>query len=166
MLYKEYYKSALRHLDVCKIMLEKLSSMDKKPNLNSMRERLLLDIYYLSGYVIETMISYSHFVCLGWKENDNIETYSLYGKGFKTHDLSAKITFAVLKARCDFSGITLLGIDIKNDIKRKMFHEWSEKVRYQHSKISSKLVFNENDLESYLGDIEKMFNQLKNKYFV
>jgi len=166
MLYKEYYNSALRHLDVCKIMLERLSSMDRKPKFYAKRERLLLDIYYLSGYVIETMISYSHFVSLGWNVNDNIETYSLYGKGFKTHDLSAKITFAVSKARCDFSGITLLGINIENVTERKMFHEWSEKVRYQHPKKSSKLDFDENDLKNYLYDIDKMFNQLLNKYFV
>ena len=44
MLYKEYYNSALRHLDVCKIMLERLSSMDRKPKFYAKRERLLLDI--------------------------------------------------------------------------------------------------------------------------
>ena len=52
--------------------------MNGKVNLESNRKRLMLDIYYLSGYVIETMISYSHFVSLGWEKNINIETYPKY----------------------------------------------------------------------------------------
>lgn len=164
MQFLEYYSSALRHLDVCKLMLEKLSTMGVKQEKR--RQRLMLDIYYLSGYIIETMISYSHFVSLGWRKNNHIETYPLYDKGFKTHNLSVKLTFAVSKGHCDYSGIILLGQAITNATERKMFYEWSEKVRYQSPKTISKLDFNEEDLKHYLSDIEKMFNQLRLKYFV
>ena len=48
MLFTEYYHSALRHLDVCKLMLNTLSSMkDKK--ISDKKQRLMLDIYYLIG---------------------------------------------------------------------------------------------------------------------
>lgn len=166
MLFNEYYYSAFRHLDVCNMMLEKLSTMNGKVNLESNRKRLMLDIYYLSGYVIETMISYSHFVSLGWEKNINIETYSKYNKGFKTHNLSSKLMFAVSNAHCDYSGVVLLGVPSSNVIQKRMFKEWSEKVRYQNPKTSSNLDFNEDDLRKYLSDINQMFKQLRIKYFV
>lgn len=160
MLFTEYYHSALRHLDVCKLMLHTLSSMKDK------KQRLMLDIYYLSGYIIETMISYSCFVSIGWRKKDNIEKYSLYNKGFKTHKLSAKLTFATSKAYCDFSGIVLLGKSISNEVEKKMFNEWSEVVRYQSPKTCSKLDFTENDLRKYVNDIDLMFDKLSKKYYV
>ena len=48
MQYKEYYQSALRHLDVCKTLMESLDSMNSKGHLTAKRERLKLDIYYLT----------------------------------------------------------------------------------------------------------------------
>ena len=41
MQFLEYYSSALRHLDVCKLMLEKLSTMGVKKE--KQRQRLMLD---------------------------------------------------------------------------------------------------------------------------
>lgn len=166
MQYVEYFQSASRHLDVCNMMLKTLSSMASKAHLKAKRQSLKLDIYYLSGYIIETMISYSFFVSLGWRKNSHIETCPLYDKGFKTHKLSAKMTFAISKAHCDYSGITLLGIKIQDEVERKMFNEWSEVVRYQNPKTYSKLEFSENDLKKYLADISLMVNQLKKKYYV
>ncbi len=166
MQYVEYLQSASRHLDVCNMMFKTLSSMDSKEHLKAKRQSLKLDIYYLSGYIIETMISYSFFVSLGWQKNNHIETCPLYDKGFKTHKLTAKMTFATSKAHCDYSGITLLGVKIRNDVERKMFNEWNEVVRYQNPKTYSKLEFTESDLHIYISDINLMYNQLKRKYFV
>lgn len=165
MQYKEYYQSALRHLDVCKTMMEFLDSMDGKPHMVAKRERLKLDIYYLSGYVVETMISYTFFVNLNWNKKDHIESCSFYDNGFKTHNLSAKLTFATSKAHCDYSGVPLLGNKIIDSKERKMFYGWSEVVRYQNPKTYINLDFSEGDLKKYLSDIESMFNQLKIKYY-
>lgn len=151
---------------MCNMMLKTLESMEQKAHLMTKRQSLMLDIYYLSGYIIETMISYSFFVSLGWQKNNHVETCPLYDKGFKTHKLTAKMTFATSKAHCDYSGITLLGVKISNAIERKMFNEWSEVVRYQNPKTYSKLEFTEGDLYNYLSDINSMVNQLKRKYFV
>lgn len=78
MQYREYYQSALRHLEVCKMMMQSLESMDAKIHNTAKRERLKLDIYYLSGYIIETMISmahcdYSGVSLLGIKICDTVE---------------------------------------------------------------------------------------------
>lgn len=164
MLYIEYYRSALRHLDVCKTMMAHLDTMPKKSSCFIKRERLKLDIYYLSGYIIETMISYSFFVNMKWQKNVHIETCEYYNKGFKSHKLQTKIFFVTSKVHCDFSGIPLLGNRIENKLERKMFNDWSEVVRYQNPKNCSDLVFSEDDLRKYLIHIEQMFNQLINKY--
>ena len=165
MQYKEYYQSALRHLDVCKTMMESLDSMDRKQHLFAKRERLKLDIYYLSGYVIETMISYTFFVKLNWQKNKHIESCPYYKNGFKTHNLSMKLSFATSKAHCDYSGVPLLGNKISDSKERKLFCGWSEVIRYQNPKTCINLDFSEVDLKNYLSDIETMFNQLKIKYY-
>ena len=165
MQYKEYYQSALRHLDVCKTLMESLDSMNSKGHLTAKRERLKLDIYYLSGYVIETMISYTFFVNLNWQKNKHIESYPYYEKGFKTHNLSRKLSFAISNAHCDYSGVALLGNKISDSKERKMFCGWSEVIRYQNPKTCIDLDFSEEDLKKYLFDIESMFNQLKIKYY-
>lgn len=166
MLYIEYYRSALRHLDVCKTMMDYLDSMQGNTCLSGKRERLKLDIYYLSGYIIETMISYTFFVSLNWQKNVPIEKCQHYNKGFKTHKLSSKILFATSKVYCDYSGIPLLGNIIDDSTERKMFNSWSEVVRYQNPKTYSKLEFSEGDLRRYLSQIELMFKQLTNKYHI
>lgn len=165
MQYKEYYQSALRHLDVCKTMMESLDSMNRKQHLFAKRERLKLDIYYLSGYVIETMISYTFFVKLNWQKNKQIESCPYYKIGFKTHNLSTKLSFAISKAHCDYSGVPLLGNKISDSKERKLFCGWSEVIRYQNPKTCINLDFSEVDLKNYLSDIESMFNQLKIKYY-
>ena len=141
MQYKEYYQSALRHLDVCKTLMESLDSMNSKGHLTAKRERLKLDIYYLSGYVIETMISYTFFVNLNWQKNKHIESYPYYEKGFKTHNLSRKLSFATSNAHCDYSGVALLGNKISDSKERKMFCGWSEVIRYQNPKTCIDLDF-------------------------
>ena len=165
MQYKEYYQSALRHLYVCKTMMELLDSMDRKQHLFVKRERLKLDIYYLSGYVIETMISYTFFVRLNWQKNKDIKSCPYYEKGFKTHDLSRKLSFAASNAHCDYSGVPLLGNKISDSKVKKMFCGWSEVIRYQNPKTCMNLDFSEDDLKNYLSDIELMVNRLKIKYF-
>lgn len=165
MQYKEYYQSALRHLDVCKTMMESLDSMDSKGHLTAKKERLKLDIYYLSGYIIETMISYTFFVNLKWRKNERIETYPFYNKGFKTHNLSSKLLFATSKANCNYTGVSLLSNKFTDKTEQKMFYGWSEVVRYQNPKACSKLEFTEADLKRYLNDIESMFNQLIKKFY-
>lgn len=164
MQYREYYQSALRHLEVCKMMMQSLESMDAKIYNTAKRERLKLDIYYLSGYIIETMISYTFFINIRWEKNKHIEKYSYYNYGFKTHKLSAKLAFAISMAHCDYSGVSLLGIKICDTVERKMFNEWSEVVRYQNPKTYSNLDFTVEDLKKYIEDIDLMFDQLKMKY--
>lgn len=165
MQYKEYYQSALRHLDVCKTMMESLDSMNSKGHLTAKRERLKLDIYYLSGYIIETMISYTFFVNLKWRKNIHVETCPFYDKGFKTHNLSAKLLFATSKANCNYTGVSLLSKKFTDKTEQKMFYGWSEVVRYQNPKTCSNLDFTEADLKRYLNDIESMFNQLIKKFY-
>lgn len=165
MQYKEYYQSALRHLDVCKTMMESLESMNGKGRNDKIKQNLKLDIYYLSGYIIETMISYTFFVNINWRRNEHIESCQLYDKGFKTHNLSAKLAFATSKAKCNYTGVSLLSNKITDKTEQKMFNEWSEVVRYRNPKACSNLEFTEVDLKKYIDDIESMFNQLIKKFY-
>ena len=87
MKFTEYYHSALRHLETCQLMFEKLSTIDNNKPLFAKKQRLKLDIYYLSGYIVETMLSYAFFANIKWNKNVDIDKCSLYTKDFKTHKL-------------------------------------------------------------------------------
>lgn len=166
MKFTEYYHSALRHLETCQLMLEKLSTIGNDKPLLATKQRLKLDIYYLSGYIVETMLSYAFFANIKWNKNVDIKKCSLYTKDFKTHKLESKLFFVCSRGKCDFSGIKLIGVKPENKIEKRMFHEWSEVVRYQNPKTCSQLEFTEHELKCYLNDIKVMFKQIRNKFYV
>jgi hypothetical protein len=51
----EYKKAAKRHLDTCRYMLDHLDEIKPadKRDVNDILNDILMDIYYLSGYIIE-----------------------------------------------------------------------------------------------------------------
>lgn len=130
------------------------------------KRNIISDIYYLSGYVIETLISYAIFcVAPNAIRNKPIEEHPDYEKGFKTHNFQAKISFA-LNHKCDFSGITLISnIHPKSEIN-SLFRGWTIEVRYQHpSKILRKLdTISEQLIIEYICVLREMEKQFHQKY--
>lgn len=52
MQYKEYYQSALRHLDVCKTLMESLDSMNSKGHLTA-KKRTIKVGHILSKWICD-----------------------------------------------------------------------------------------------------------------
>lgn len=163
MVYQEYLGAANRHLSACKLMLKTLNTISDQKREES--RCLRYDIYYLSGYVIETLISYSFFNYLGLTKNEKIENNAHYNKGFKQHRIAAKLHY-VNTNNCYFNGVTLLDKECDDKLMTKMMYEWNENVRYQQpNKISLNFDFTNQQLEKYISLIEKMKNEILKLYF-
>lgn len=162
MKYKEFRTAAHRHLLSCEKMCEKLNELQ---NANDKRD-LIADIYYLSGYIVETLLSYAIF-CVAPKEIKckKIEEHPDYERGFKTHDFRAKIHFAINHG-CNFDGITLISISHPNKDISKLFNAWQVDMRYQHhSKFASPPPLISNQLIcSYVCELSKMEKQFNQKF--
>ena len=103
MVRRDFYRAASRHLSACSFLLSILKNINSKDE----RKTILLEVYYLSGYVIETLISYAIFKFVGCKENDKIEEHRIYTPAFKKHRFSEKLAFAA-NHKLRFKGIVLI----------------------------------------------------------
>ena len=160
--YKEFRSAAHRHLLSCKKMCEKLG---QTTNDNEKRD-LIAEVYYLSGYIVETLLSYAIFsVASRDIQKKPIEDHPDYERGFKTHNFKAKIYFA-LNHGCNFDGITFISNRHSNKELMKLFDSWGVELRYQHySKFNGVLpTISEQMINSYIGELAKLFQQFNQRF--
>lgn len=160
--YKEFRTAAHRHLLSCEKMCEKLR---QTPNNNEKRD-LIAEVYYLSGYIVETLLSYAVFsVASKDIQRKPIEEHPDYEKGFKTHSFSAKIYFA-LSHGCNFDGIAFIDNKHANKDLMKLFTSWVVDLRYQHySKFNNvPPTISEQMISSYIGELAKMVQQFNQRF--
>lgn len=160
--YKEFRSSAHRHLLSCRKMCEKLAQMT-----NACEKRdLIAEIYYLSGYIVETLLSYAIFSVASREiKNRPIEEYPDYEKGFKTHNFQAKIQFALAHG-CNFDGFLFIAAGHQNSNFRRLFNAWQVDMRYQHysrfhnvpSSIDDQMISN------YISELAKLENQFNQRF--
>ena len=67
MKYREYLKCAHKHLRSCKLLLDAYTPGSNYDLF------VWLDLYYLSGYVIEGIVVYSAYKSYGWEESRDIQ---------------------------------------------------------------------------------------------
>lgn len=160
--YKEFRTAAQRHLLSCEKMCEKLG---EATNCNEKRN-LIAEVYYLSGYIVETLLSYAIFsVASRDIQNKPIEEHPDYENGFKTHNFQAKIHFA-LNHECNFDGIPFIGVKHANKDLMKLYNSWSVDLRYQHySKFTNvPSAISEQMINSYIGELAKLVQQFNQRF--
>lgn len=160
--YKEFRTAAHRHLMSCEKMCEKLTDMK---NASEKRE-FISEIYYLSGYIVETLLSYAIFSVADRNiQNNPIETHPDYDNGFKTHDFQAKIHFA-LRHGCSFNGIPFIGMRHPNENLRRMFNGWRIDMRYRHHSKFQNVPVNLDDqmIITYIVELSKLERLINQKY--
>ena len=155
--YREFRTAAHRHLVCCQKLCNSLTSIS---NLGE-KKAIIDDIYYLSGYIIETLISHAIFSMEDNQTKKNpVNEYPYYEKGFKTHNFQAKIDFAI-KHGCSFNGFLLIDQKHPNEKNMKLYNGWSVDLRYQKTAtmhnipdISEKMI---TDYIEVLSIVEKQF---------
>lgn len=133
----EYRKASLRHLTTCDWLLKSLD--DTKPESN----KILQNIYYLSGYIIETSLNYAFYSCINY--TGEIEDHHLYNsKALKNHKFDIKINYIMTNGG-DLSNLPFISTKYHNREVEKLFQNWSTDLRYccnNQVNINKKLIEN------------------------
>ena len=90
--YIQFRNAAYRHLVSCKQLLKDAKDSTTRKDI---KDRLCLEIYYLGGYILESMLSYA--VCSSMNiSRDVYQSKPLKedAKLFKVHDLKQKYSYA------------------------------------------------------------------------
>lgn len=90
--YKDYKTAAQRHLMTCQYMVECLTLPDNtlhKPLSSSYKSYLLKNIYYLSGYTIESIINFAIYECV----NDTKPRHQKIRRVNQLHEPSLSLVF-------------------------------------------------------------------------
>ena len=159
MIQKEFYRASLRHLCSCKALLEKMSKCD-----SSEKTGYISEIYYLSGYIIETILSWAIFEQANYK--GDILKSKIYNDGyFKTHCLISKSNIALNKYGCNLRGVIFIDQKHADKNLQNMYSKWTVDLRYQNYKeIYKELSVDENSIKSYIQEVEKVMMLIINKY--
>lgn len=152
MYYKEYVKSAYRHLSTCKQLMRDIQKGKSTP---ADRTHWLCEVYYLSGYVLECMLSYVLF----YRYNDHVDKHEYYCSEFLTHNLTSKVHHVRYVANRELNGVTLISSSHERRAINALFSKWSVDCRYEPLQS-----VNIDDLTVYVQLIEEARNQILNKY--
>lgn len=159
--YREFRSAAHRHLVSCQKMCDAL------PNIKDLTEKnsLMADIYYLSGYVIESLLSYAIFHSSDRKvRNKPVEEHPDYENGFKTHNFQAKISFAI-KHSCNLNGICFISQKHPNEDFMKLFNNWRVEWRYQSPVIASSFTnISETLIQGYVNSLKEVERQFNSRF--
>jgi len=134
--YPQYLQSAKRHNYVCRLLRDKIETLDEQ-DLNSDNFRhLLCSLYYLSGYIIECSLKFKIFECSGYDSEAEIDAnvcqnYGInYNKKIKTHSFTTLQNFLDTK----ISDITYESSETRT---ARLLAGWAPEVRYEAQELGS-----------------------------
>ena len=146
MYYSEFKDSALRHLKTSKCLQESLRNCEKD------KKHILSNIYYLSGYILETILKYEIFHSINYDKKKSIESLNQNGikfKDIKIHNLSTLKLILESKAHSPYR--------LKEfDKNRIFFKNWEHQIRYKKSRDIT-----EGEVVDFLNFAEINFNNIK-----
>ncbi len=182
----EYYRAAKKHITVCKKLVESLLVIKEKENNNSslnnsellLKEHILTNLYYLSGYIIECtycMVIFHHFHKLPHKKALIAEQG---GIGKKNISFSSKVndnpeTCIIANSHHRLGGLKRAfeqdylnrEVPINLSVFREcqiLFDEWEAEVRYckaETEPIKSHLTIKK--VEAFFNGASEIFNACK-----
>lgn len=151
--YRQFLRSAERHLLICK---ELLSKYDLTGNYRE-KSYLLSEIYYLSGYILETGLSYAFFSHICYC-GDVYDSPHLKTNLFKTHDLVKKYQY-LAQSSCVIPDLVFVSLPHKNNALQTLFLSWNVSYRYEQYPSLTKAI-----LVDYISEIETGLNLIRTKY--
>ena len=142
MYYPEFKKASKKHLQSCECLLNNLNL-----NCSYNKSYILTTIFYLSGYILETIMKFSIYSSINYKRNKKITELTTHGLSYKDnikiHDLKK------LKRTVYEKGITRLPNFDNNQV---LFSAWNSEIRY-----IEKINYSEQEIINF-------FNFAKNTY--
>lgn len=140
MTYKEFLNAARKHLATCKVLRDILEESINTNNVDvAKNKQLTINLYYLSGYIIECSVKYGIYVCLDYDRNHDIMSLDTAGISFSRNIKHHRFDRYVDHLNRKISGITLIDnkAGISNEVK-KLYNNWDAEVRYCYNEIPEK----------------------------
>lgn len=145
MKYEDYLKAAKRHRETCDYLLKRVSDPQDFIDV-PLKGKLLQNIYYLSGYVIECIISHSFFNVIDYDKSrsvyeldrNNPYNYTFH-KYFKEHsNIANQLRIDEIRKRGGnlTTNIPIIGDVNVEDAIKSMYEEWDAKSRYSSAHLS------------------------------
>ncbi len=131
MVYKDFLNAARKHKYTCEVICDNLN----KTNTNKTEQKyLLLNLYYLSGYIIECIVKYAIYDLVGYDKKEDVKKLNEKGLNYNTHIKYHKFEKYTEHLRRNISGSIPL-IYIKKNIDNQviqLYKEWDADVRYSY----------------------------------
>ncbi len=172
MKYIEYRKASIRHLKTCYFLIDKIKKDNKLPS--SEKNLIIINIYYLAGYAIESIINYGIYDYIGFDKKKSVKELKQntdYTKNYdvcfyrgntnsrfilQNHDFQNNKDFFARHNISGISNIPFIGYE-PDDVKIKnFFYNWDTELRYTTEIKKDKKKKKEINVEKILlSDVEK-----------
>lgn len=130
MIYKDYLNAARKHEHTCEVLCKKLKSgsCDKR-----LEKSLLLNMYYLSGYIIECIVKYAIYDLIAYKKNQDIRLLDqkglTYNKHIKHHRFDLYTEHLTRYMSCPIPLISTTK-NIEKEVL-ELYKHWDTNIRYR-----------------------------------
>lgn len=169
MKYIEFKKAAKRHLDTCNHLIHNFNSLPESASKITharldYQKCIILNAYYLSGYVIECILKYTFFQSIHYDRHKDVENLNQDNcdkvfKDLKTHSFEELVSLVEKYDKHLPSDIPIIKQQPKKEIKQ-MFNAWAPDHRYCSSTLFS---IDKATLEEYLNVISQIHSKLANR---
>lgn len=137
MLYKDYKNSARKHEYTCDVLFKELNELNEKIYAAKYRS-LVLNLYYLSGYIIECIVKYGIYDLIGYRKDRRVTELDENGLTYHDHIQHHRFDRYTehLNRRISVS-IPLIN-DNKINKKRidnkviELYRQWDPRIRYSY----------------------------------
>ncbi|HHX8393837.1 hypothetical protein [Vibrio sp. Sgm 5] len=165
MKYLEFLNAARKHKHTSAVLKSELQQhLSKKPVCNGSVKRLTLNLYYISGYVIECSLKYGIYALAGYDRDGDIKHINQGGIDFNRTIKHHRFNVYDDVFNSFHSGLAL--VDTRAGISQEvinLYNNWDADVRYVYSDIPPK--FRSSDIPKYVISFsdyaDQIFNQIE-----
>lgn len=169
MTYIEYLQAAKRHYKNCDYILTKLGDSRESFDIQT-RESLIINTYYLGGYIIECLLSYTLLHSMNYNITKSVnDLKNQEFKGLKWNTYFKDHTYICQERKFEKIVTNLSGqaADLEliyNEWKKsnnfiELYEKWNSKLRYSKSHLDFEL--NIHKIKEFIGLINKMLKQVE-----
>lgn len=161
--YKDYLFAARRHRATCDFLLKEISDTSNTIHIE-IQKKILQNVYYLSGYIIECALSYTVFKIIKYDRKKSVYDYDKFDHFFRKHSFKSnqrKIDIITEKGGVIPSEIPIIGNKKVEDIEKEMYDTWDADARYLRSYPNFELnVINVKKFFTLSSDIYVKLNKI------
>ncbi|MFK5976374.1 MAG: hypothetical protein QM493_07695 [Sulfurovum sp.] len=135
MYYPEFKKASKKHLIACECLIASLDTNCKQNEIN-----ILTTLYYLTGYIFETILKFSIYSAIEYDRKIDISKISSHGLKYTKNSMQTH-HLIYLKELMESKSINRL-TDYDNN--KNLFSKWDSEIRYKE-----KVTFTKEEILSF-----------------